>query len=52
MESIWNKIEKPEFSELGGDIKTDVLIIGGGLCGILCATMLKKCRRGLCFGGG
>ena len=42
MESIWNKIEKSEFSELRGDIKTDVLIIGGGLCGILCATMLKN----------
>ncbi len=42
MESIWNKIEKPEFCEFGGDIKTDVLIIGGGLCGILCAYMLKN----------
>ena len=41
MKSIWNKIEKPEFNSLQGDIKTDVLIIGGGFCGILCAYMLK-----------
>ncbi len=42
MESIWNNIEKPRFGSLQGDIKTDVLIIGGGMCGILCAYMLKN----------
>ena len=42
MESIWNSIKKPEFAVLDGDTKTDVLIIGGGLCGILCAYMLEK----------
>lgn len=42
MKSIWNDIDKPKFSSLQGDIQTDVLIIGGGLCGILCAYMLKK----------
>ena len=43
MQSIWNKdIKKYEFEPLKGDIKTDVLVIGGGLCGILCAYMLKK----------
>ncbi len=43
MESIWNEnIKKPQFDTLQGDIKTDVLIIGGGLCGILCAYMLEK----------
>ncbi len=41
MKSIWNNIKKPEFSMLDGDIKTDVVIIGGGLSGILCAYMLK-----------
>ncbi|MBE6915425.1 MAG: FAD-dependent oxidoreductase [Ruminococcaceae bacterium] len=42
MESIWNDIKKPKFSTLEGDIKTDVLIIGGGMCGVLCAHMLRK----------
>jgi len=42
MKSIWNNIEKPKFDTLYGDVKTDVLIIGGGLCGILCAYMLKN----------
>ena len=42
MKSVWNDIEKPEFSFLEGDIKTDALVIGGGMCGILCAYMLKK----------
>lgn len=43
MESIWNKnINRPCFETLKGDIKTDVLIIGGGIAGILCAYMLRK----------
>ena len=42
MKSLWNNIEKPKFSSLQGDAVTDVLIIGGGLCGILCAHMLKE----------
>ncbi len=42
MKSIWNDIQKTEFSKLQGDIKTDVLLIGGGLCGLLCAYMLKS----------
>ena len=42
MKSIWNNdIKKCEFNSLRGDVKTDVLVIGGGLCGILCAYMLK-----------
>ena len=32
MKSIWNNIDKPKFDSLQGDIKTDVLIIGGGMC--------------------
>ncbi len=42
MKSIWNNTEKTDFGTLEGDVKTDVLIIGGGLCGILCAYMLKN----------
>ncbi|MBE7030979.1 MAG: FAD-dependent oxidoreductase [Ruminococcaceae bacterium] len=42
MQSIWNdNIEKDTFEPLRGDMKTDVLIIGGGICGLLCAYMLK-----------
>ena len=41
--SLWhNEIKLPSFHSLKGDIKTDVLIVGGGLCGLLCAYYLKK----------
>ena len=41
--SIWNDTVKiPEKEQLAQDIKTDVLIIGGGLCGILCAHFLQN----------
>lgn len=42
MKSLWNNVEKTDFNSLDGDIKTDVLVIGGGICGILCAYMLKN----------
>lgn len=33
-QSIWERdVEFPSFPKLEGDIKTDVLVIGGGLCG-------------------
>ena len=39
--SIWtDQIEMPEFPQLKHDLKTDVLIVGGGLAGILCAHAL------------
>lgn len=41
-ESIWSQTAQlPAFESLKGEKKTDVLIIGGGLCGILCAHFLQ-----------
>lgn len=41
--SVWkDSTSLPKFNKLEGDKKTDVLIIGGGLCGILCAYFLKQ----------
>lgn len=43
MNSLWTEIsKKPSFNSLDGNIKTDVLIVGGGLTGILCAYMLQE----------
>lgn len=43
MKSIWEEhASKPSFNALEGDISTDILIVGGGLTGILCAYMLKE----------
>lgn len=43
MESIWNLTqEMPSFPQLKKDLKADVLIVGGGITGILCAFMLQK----------
>lgn len=43
MHSIWSDIVKNKhFEQLKKDIHTDVLIIGGGITGILCAYMLGQ----------
>ncbi len=43
MSSIWiEEIKRPCFDKLKQDIKTDVLIIGGGITGLLCAYMMKE----------
>lgn len=48
MESVWsNSVELKKFPQLNGDAKTDVLIIGGGLAGLLCAHFLKQ--RGVSY---
>ena len=40
---IWqNDTTVPRFIPLDDDLSTDVLIIGGGIAGILCAYMLSK----------
>ena len=41
--SVWIEgIEFPKYQKLQGKIKTDVLIIGGGISGILCSYFLKQ----------
>jgi len=43
MKSVWEEsVDIKSFDKLKGDKKTDVLIIGGGLAGVLCAYMLKQ----------
>lgn len=43
MDSIWRKTtDRPAFAPLAGDCRTDVLIIGGGMAGILCAHLLAQ----------
>ncbi len=41
MKSVWSEETKlPAFNKLQEDINTDVLVIGGGLAGLLCARLL------------
>lgn len=43
MDSLWRKTASlPQFEGLKTDLKTDVLIIGGGMAGVLCAYMLEQ----------
>ena len=42
MESVWNDFDLPAFRPLSGDTKTDVLVIGGGMAGLLCAHTLRR----------
>ncbi len=43
MRSLWEKeVSMPSFPRLEGERKTDVLIVGGGLTGVLCAYFLQK----------
>ena len=41
--SLWNEtVDIPVFQQLEGDTETDILIMGGGIAGILCAYVLKE----------
>ena len=42
MKSLWQETALPQFPALKGDMKTDVLIIGGGIAGILTAYFLQQ----------
>lgn len=42
MKSIWAETTLPQFPSFQGTIKTDVLVIGGGIAGLLCAYQLQQ----------
>ena len=43
MDSIWMETARmPRFKPLNGDLQTEVLIIGGGITGLLCAYFLEQ----------
>ena len=43
MESIWREsAQLPQYPQLNGDVSTDVLVIGGGMAGLLCAYHLQS----------
>lgn len=43
MNSVWSDhINIPQFPQLKKDINAEVLIVGGGMCGILCAYFLEQ----------
>lgn len=43
MQYLWTQnVKLPQFPALQGDRKTDVLIIGGGMAGVLCAERLRE----------
>ena len=43
MESVWmDHVVMPRFESLRGDARTDVLVIGGGMAGVLCTCLLRR----------
>ena len=50
MGSLWTEtVQMPEFPTLEKDIRTQVLIIGGGMTGILCAYFLQQAGVDYCL---
>lgn len=50
MSSVWTEtVKMPEFGTLKRDIRTNVLIIGGGMAGILCAYFLQQAGVDYCL---
>lgn len=43
MDSVWSQTAQlPQFEPLRADLRTDVLIVGGGMAGLLCAYKLAQ----------
>ena len=43
MNSLWQEmVKRPDFPMLSGDFSTDVLVVGGGMAGVLCAYRLQE----------
>lgn len=45
MQSIWQETKLKSYPSLNKDITTEILVIGGGLCGILCASQLASTHK-------
>ncbi len=41
-DSVWEEVSLPRFPALRGDLRTDVLVVGGGITGLLTAYELRK----------
>ena len=41
-QSLWAQDKMPEYRSLPGDTQADIAIVGGGLCGLLCAYFLYR----------
>ncbi|MCL2030922.1 MAG: FAD-dependent oxidoreductase [Oscillospiraceae bacterium] len=40
--SVWQQETMPAFRSLQGEARTDAVIVGAGLCGLLCAYLLRR----------